>query len=113
MKKQCYDQVEDLVASNGKIDILWYDGGWLAHKGSDTSSSWFWEPVKLNKMARKYNPKMIMNPDPDGKATSIVTKVPMRLQEKSFRYPGKKICVYAAAAPGAGWQMTRYPILTG
>ena len=62
MKKQCYDQVEELVSQYGKIDILWYDGGWLAHKGSDTSSSWFWEPVKLNKMARKYNPKMIMNP---------------------------------------------------
>lgn len=62
MKKQCYDQVRELVSNYGKIDILWYDGGWLAHKGSDTSSSWFWEPVKLNKMARKYNPKMIMNP---------------------------------------------------
>ena len=44
MKKQCYDQVEELVSQYGKIDILWYDGGWLAHKGSDTSSSWFWEP---------------------------------------------------------------------
>ena len=62
MKKQCYDQVRELVSNYGKIDILWYDGGWLAHKGSDTSSSWFWEPVKLNKMAREYNPKMIMNP---------------------------------------------------
>lgn len=62
MKKQCYDQVEELVSNYGPIDILWYDGGWLAHKGSDTSSSWFWEPVKLNKMARKYNPKMLMNP---------------------------------------------------
>ena len=62
MKKQCYDQVRELVSNYGKIDILWYDGGWLAHKGSDTSSSWFWEPVKLNKMAMEYNPKMIMNP---------------------------------------------------
>lgn len=62
MKKQCYAQVEELVSSYGKIDILWYDGGWLAHKGSDTSSAWFWEPVKLNKMARKYNSKMLMNP---------------------------------------------------
>ena len=62
MKKQCYDQVEELVSQYGNIDILWYDGGWLAHKGSDISSSWFWEPVKLNKMARQYNPKMIMNP---------------------------------------------------
>jgi alpha-L-fucosidase len=62
MKKQCYDQVEELCSKYGKLDILWYDGGWLAHKGSDTSSAWFWEPVKLNKMARTFNPKMIINP---------------------------------------------------
>lgn len=62
MKKQCYDQVEELCRDYGPIDILWYDGGWLAHKGSDTSSSWFWEPVKLNKIARSYNPKMLINP---------------------------------------------------
>lgn len=62
MKKQCYDQVEELCRDYGPIDILWYDGGWLAHSGSDTTSAWFWEPVELNKMARKYNDKMIMNP---------------------------------------------------
>ncbi len=62
MKVQCYKQVEELCSRYGKIDILWYDGGWLAHKGSDTTSSWLWEPVKLNKIARKYNSKMIMNP---------------------------------------------------
>jgi alpha-L-fucosidase len=62
MKKQCYDQVDELCSKYGKLDILWYDGGWLAHKGSDTSSAWFWEPVKLNKMAKKHNPKMVINP---------------------------------------------------
>lgn len=61
MKKQCYAQVEELC-SRYEPDILWYDGGWLAHKGSDTSSAWFWEPVKLNKMARSYRPKMMINP---------------------------------------------------
>ncbi len=61
MKKQCYAQVEELI-SRYHPDILWYDGGWLAHKGSDTSSAWFWEPVKLNKMARSYNPKLLINP---------------------------------------------------
>lgn len=61
MKKQCYAQVEELC-SQYQPDILWYDGGWLAHKGSDTTSAWFWEPVKLNKLARSYNPKLLMNP---------------------------------------------------
>lgn len=62
MKLQCYRQVEELCSKYGPIDILWYDGSWLNHSGSDTTSSWLWEPVKLNKIARKYNPKMIMNP---------------------------------------------------
>lgn len=62
MKKQCYKQVSELCGNYGPVDIMWYDGGWLAHKGSDTSSAWFWEPVKLNQMARSYNPKMLMNP---------------------------------------------------
>lgn len=61
MKKQCYDQVEELCRDYHP-DILWYDGGWLAHQGSDTSSAWFWEPVKLNKMARSYCPKVLINP---------------------------------------------------
>ncbi len=61
MKKQCYAQVEELCR-DFHPDILWYDGGWLAHQGSDTSSAWFWEPVKLNKMARSYCPKLLMNP---------------------------------------------------
>lgn len=62
MKKQCYDQVEELCRDYGPVDILWYDGGWLAHKGSDTSSAWFWEPKKLNRMVREYNPKTVINP---------------------------------------------------
>lgn len=62
MKKQCYDQVEELVTRYGSPDILWYDGGWLAHKGSDTSSSWFWEPGKLNAMVRSRSPKTVINP---------------------------------------------------
>lgn len=62
MKKQCYGQVEELCSKYGPIDILWYDGSWLAHKGSDTSSAWFWEPVKLNKIVRRYNPDTLVNP---------------------------------------------------
>lgn len=61
MKKQCYLQIEELCRDY-QPDILWYDGGWLAHQGSDTSSAWFWEPARLNKMARSYQPKLLINP---------------------------------------------------
>ncbi|MBQ4383991.1 MAG: alpha-L-fucosidase [Firmicutes bacterium] len=62
MKQQAYDQVRELCSRYGKVDILWYDGSWLAHKGSDTSAAWLWEPIKLNTMARSYNPDMLINP---------------------------------------------------
>lgn len=62
MKNQCYAQVKELCSQYGAIDILWYDGGWLAHDGTDADAAWLWEPIKLNKMARSYNPKMLINP---------------------------------------------------
>jgi alpha-L-fucosidase len=62
MKKQCYAQVTELTANYGPIDILWWDGGWLAHKGADADSAWFWEPEKLNRIVRANNPKTLINP---------------------------------------------------
>ncbi|MES2277477.1 MAG: alpha-L-fucosidase [Bacteroidota bacterium] len=62
LKKQTYGQVEELMKNYGKIEILWYDGGWLAHKGGDADAAWFWEPLKLNAMVRGYNPDVVINP---------------------------------------------------
>lgn len=62
MKAQCWGQVEELCTQYGPIDILWYDGGWLAHQGTDADAAWLWEPVKLNQMVRKHNPKTVINP---------------------------------------------------
>jgi alpha-L-fucosidase len=62
LKKQTYGQVEELMKNYGKIEILWYDGGWLAHTGSDADAAWFWEPLKLNAMVRSYNPDIVINP---------------------------------------------------
>jgi alpha-L-fucosidase len=62
MKKQCHDQVEELVSKYGRIDIVWYDGSWLAHKGTDPDGAWLWDPITLNKMVRKYNPQTVINP---------------------------------------------------
>ncbi len=62
MKKQGYGQIDELMSNYGKIDILWYDGGWLAHKGSDADAAWFWRPEILNAGVRKRQPKVIINP---------------------------------------------------
>lgn len=62
MKEQAYGQIEELCTEFGKVDIIWYDGGWLAHEGNDADAAWFWEPIKLNKMVRSHNPKMMVTP---------------------------------------------------
>jgi len=62
MKKQGYGQVEELMRNYGQIDVLWYDGGWLAHQGTDADAAWLWEPVKLNTMVRRYQPKVVISP---------------------------------------------------
>ncbi|WP_312029618.1 alpha-L-fucosidase [Paenibacillus sedimenti] len=62
MKKQGYDQIRELTTQYGTIDILWYDGGWLAHTGSDADAAWFWEPIRLNEMVRSNQPKCVINP---------------------------------------------------
>ncbi len=61
MKKQCYGQVEELMSKYGKIDVLWYDGGWLGHTGSDADAAWLWDPIKLNTMVRKLQPHVVIN----------------------------------------------------
>jgi alpha-L-fucosidase len=61
-KQQGYGQVEELMRQYGPIDILWYDGGWLAHQGTDADAAWFWQPDKLNRMVRHYQPKIVINP---------------------------------------------------
>ncbi len=62
LKQQCHDQVRELTTQYGPIDILWYDGGWLAHSGSDPDGAWLWDPVALNRGVRERNPLTVINP---------------------------------------------------
>ena len=114
MKKQCYDQVEELVTRYGKPDILWYDGGWLAHKGSDTSSAWFWEPGKLNAMVRSHSPETVINPRSGWEGDFYCDEGSMKIQGKNHsRSMGKKYVPLQRQQLGLGWRMIPCPILTG
>jgi alpha-L-fucosidase len=62
MKQQTYDQVQELTTQYGPVDIMWYDGGWLAHSGTDADAAWFWDPVRLNEIVRNNQPQCIINP---------------------------------------------------
>ena len=86
MKNEVYEEVRTLFRNYGKMDYLFWDGGWLAQKGSDRDAAFFWEPGKylnsqntwpvapaysefdrsgqalgLMGMVRKYSPDVICN----------------------------------------------------
>jgi alpha-L-fucosidase len=88
MKEELYCQVKELLTNYGKIDLMFWDGGWLAQKKHDADAAYFWEPTKyldpnnqwtinplfqdidtitgkplgLMGIARKYQPDMAVNP---------------------------------------------------
>lgn len=101
MKKQCYGQVEELVTKYGAPDILWYDGGWLAHKGSDTSSSWFWEPGKLNEMVRAHAPRAVINPRSGWEGDFYCDEGSAEVKGKIISVPWEKnLCLCSGASWG-------------
>ena len=101
MKAQCYGQVEELVTRYGAPDILWYDGGWLAHKGSDTSSAWFWEPEKLNKMVRSHAPNAVINPRSGWEGDFYCDEGSREINGKIISVPWEKnLCLCSGASWG-------------
>jgi alpha-L-fucosidase len=79
MKEQCWGQLSELMTNYGKIDMLWFDGEWLAHGGIKHGSegwyqdenygqdelyfkvNYFWESEKLITMIRALQPGIIIN----------------------------------------------------
>ena len=46
MKEENYVNVKKLLTGYGKIDYIYWDGGWLAQKGTDADGAYFHEPGK-------------------------------------------------------------------
>lgn len=87
MKEELYCQTRELMTRYGKIDLLFWDGGWLAQQGTDADAAYFWEsgkyldssnlwpvgsdyqdmddrtgrPLGLMGMVRKYQPDILAN----------------------------------------------------
>ena len=76
LRKQCHEQIRELMTEYGKIDIFWFDGGedyWLCH-GRDLHS-WeevgdmrdrvqcpnFWGADELDRMLRELQPGIVIN----------------------------------------------------
>lgn len=88
MKNELYRQTKELMTNYGKIDHIYWDGGWLGQQEHDAQGAYFWEsgkyldqnsewpvncdyqdfdeetgkPLGVMGMVRKYQPDIIVNP---------------------------------------------------
>lgn len=99
MKEQAYLQIEELCTRYGKVEILWYDGGWLAHEGSDADAAWLWEPIKLNRMVRTYQPGIMVTPRSGYRGDFSCDEGPGEVKGKIISYPWEK-CLSISEAWG-------------
>ncbi|MCG2791562.1 MAG: alpha-L-fucosidase [Actinomycetia bacterium] len=60
MVEQAHSQVRELMTNYGKIDILWYDGGWIPTV-EDKDIAKYWRSEELNSMVRELQPDIIIN----------------------------------------------------
>ena len=61
MVQQFHDQVRELMTNYGKIDVLWYDGGWMPNPPKGVELAEFWGSRKVNAMARELQPHLLIN----------------------------------------------------
>jgi alpha-L-fucosidase len=54
MKNEVYQQVKELITQYGKIDDIYWDGGWLGQHGTDADAAFFWEPGKFRDSANDW-----------------------------------------------------------
>jgi alpha-L-fucosidase len=54
MKEENYVNVKKLLTGYGKIDHIYWDGGWLGQKGSDADAAFFHEPGKYLDSANRW-----------------------------------------------------------
>jgi alpha-L-fucosidase len=54
MKEENYVNVKTLLTAYGKIDHIYWDGGWLGQKGSDADGAYFHEPGKYLDPANRW-----------------------------------------------------------
>jgi alpha-L-fucosidase len=54
MKNELYCQVKELMTNYGKIDLIFWDGGWLGQQGSDADGAYFWESGKFLNPANEW-----------------------------------------------------------
>ena len=77
MKEELYCQTRELMSNYGPIDHLFWDGGWLAQKGTDADAAYFWEPGLYTDPANAWpvNPLFAMTDSATGRQLGLMGMV--------------------------------------
>ena len=77
MKEELYCQTYELMTNYGKIDQLFWDGGWLGQQGSDADAAPFWESGKWMSADNQWpvDSAYIMNDPETGKPLGLMGMV--------------------------------------
>lgn len=61
MVEETFSQVRELMSNYGKIDLLWYDGGFVPRFHDCANIARHWRARELNKMVRELQPGILIN----------------------------------------------------
>lgn len=77
MKEELYCQTQELLTNYGKIDMLFWDGGWIEQRPSDREGARLWEPYKYLEKDNQWpvNPLFQLKEDGTGKALGLMGMV--------------------------------------
>ena len=54
MKEELYYQTRELMTKYGKIDQIFWDGGWIAEKNDNADAAFFWESGKYRNPGNRW-----------------------------------------------------------
>lgn len=100
--RQVHDQVRELMTGYGRIDVLWYDGGWLMPDYKTEGMAGFWRSKELNRMVRSLQPNILIN-NRSGVKEDLDT--PEQRIEASEPGRGWESCM---TMPNYGWGYVRH-----
>lgn len=77
MKEENYANVKKLLTGYGRIDLIFWDGGWLGQRGSDADGAYFHEPGRYLDPANRWpiKPEYRDKEEGTGKALGIMGMV--------------------------------------
>ena len=77
MKEELYSDTRTLMTEYGKIDMMFWDGGWLAEQGGDRDAAYFWESYKYVEPDNQWqvNPYFLDRDEANGKWLGLIGMV--------------------------------------